>query len=56
MATLNYTMTVTVSETEGELQAPLESATLKTLFEQIISQFNLRSGMAKLDVTTFSQV
>ncbi len=56
MATLNYTMVVTTSEHAGETEAPLESATLKTLFEQLISNFNLKSGMAKLDVTTLTQV
>lgn len=56
MGTINYTMTVTTSETSGETQAPLESATLKTLFEQIINQFNLKSGMAKLDVSNLTEV
>lgn len=56
MATLNYTMVVTTSEHAGETQAPLESATIKELFELLISNFNLRTGMAKLDVTTFTQV
>lgn len=56
MATLTYTLVVTASETEGELQAPLEASTIKTLFEQLISNFNLRSGMAKITVSSLTQV
>lgn len=56
MATINYEMTVTTSETSGEVQAPLESATIKTLMEQIINQLNLGTGMAKITVSSLTEV